>query len=233
MERPEHRVALSTGEVWYHVRGEGRPVVHLHPGSGFCPTPVLDGLAASFTVYSPVAPGFDGTPLHAGVSSMRALAALTGEFIDTVVAANCDVVGYSFGGNQAAWLALTRPERVEHLVLEAPYIVLPDDGAQATGSAGVHRSAHHYERADAELVAQLGTCDRPTLILQGTRDRIVPAASVQRLRRQMKSAFLVYVWDAAHPLETEQPARVRGLIDGFLKRSESFIVNWGTLAINP
>jgi hypothetical protein len=42
----------------------------------------------------------------------------------------------------------------------------------------------------------------------------------------------VYVWDAAHALESDQPERVLSSIAGFLTRSESFIVNWGTLAIN-
>jgi pimeloyl-ACP methyl ester carboxylesterase len=233
MERAENRVTLSTGDLWYHVRGTGRPVVHLHPAAGVCPTPVVDALARSFKVYLPVAPGFDGTPLHPGVASMQALAALTGEFIDAVIGENCDVVGYSFGGNQAAWLALTRPERIEHLVLEAPYIVLPGDVAAAGRVENTHFPAlAHYARADADLVEQLGAYDRPTLILQGTLDPIVPAVSVQRLRRQLRSAFLVYVWDAAHPLETEQPERVHALIDGFLTRSEAFIVNWGTLAVN-
>jgi len=193
MERAEHRVTLSSGDVWYHVRGTGRPVVHLHPGVGVCPSPVLDGLATSFAVYQPVVPGFDETPVHNGVTSMHALATLMGEFIDTVIGENCDVVGYSFGGNLAAWLAVNRPERIEHLVLEAPFIVLPEDHAEPSGLTGAHRALlERYERADAELIAQLAGCERPTLILQGTLDRIVPppacsdcagaAVSVSRLR---------------------------------------------------
>lgn len=205
MERVEHRVALPTGELRYRVLGEGRPLVYLHPGGGVDAAAVIAGLAASHTVVIPFEPPFDGT------RSARDLAGIAGELIDRVVGESCDVVGSGTGANVAAWLAVLRPERVEHVVLAAPAFVAPDDD---------------------ELFAALATVERLMLILQGTRDAH-PADGVQRLRRLVRSSFLVYVWDAGRDLEVDQPARVLALIDGFLKRSESFIVNWGTLAVNP
>ncbi len=205
LERVEHRVTLSTGEVRYRILGEGRPLVYLHPGGGVDAAAVIAGLAASHKVVIPFEPAFDGT------QSAHDLARIAGELIDSVVGESCDVVGSGWGANVAAWLAVLRPELVGHLVLAAPAFVSPDDD---------------------ELLDALGNVERLMLILQGTRDEH-PIAGVQRLRRLVRSSFLVYVWDAGRTLEVDQPARVLALIDSFLKRSESFIVNAGTLAVNP
>jgi len=205
MERVEHGVTLSTGEVRYRVLGEGRPLVYLHPGGGVDAAAVIAGLASSHNVTIPFEPAFDGT------QPPRTMARIAGELIDAVIGEPCDVVGSGAGANVAAWLTVLRPERVAHLVLVAPEIVLPED---------------------EELLGALAQAERLMLVLQGTRDAH-PVAGVQRFRRLVRSSFLVYVWDAGRALEADQPARVLGLIDSFLKRSESFIVNWGTLAVNP
>jgi pimeloyl-ACP methyl ester carboxylesterase len=205
MERVEHRVTLSTGDVRYRVLGEGRPLVYLHPGGGVDAAAVIAGLAASHKVTIPFEPAFDA------VQSARDLARVAAELVDTTIGEGCDIVGSGAGAKAAAWLAVVRPELVAHLVLAAPVFATP---------------------ADDDLMAALANVERLMLILQGTRDEH-GAGGVQRLRRLVRSSFLVYVWDAGSALEVDQPARVLALIDGFLKRSESFIVNWGTLAVNP
>ena len=100
--------------------GEGRPLLYLHPAGGVRWTRVLEGLATSFALHVPVVPGFDGTGAHGTVTTMRGLAALVGEFVEKVIAGPCDVVGCSFGGYLATWLAAERPNLVDHLVLECP-----------------------------------------------------------------------------------------------------------------
>ena len=37
----------------------------------------------------------------------------------------------------------------------------------------------------------------------------------------------LYVWDAAHAPEIDQPERVLKLVTDFLTQSEAFVVNWG------
>ena len=178
----------------HRVVGEGPPLVYLRPGDGADAAAVIAGLAASHRVIIPGDPAGD-----------------VGALIDTEAGEACDVVGSGTGAIAAARLAIARPERVAHLVLAGPPLVLPRDD---------------------ELLGALAGVERLMLVLQGTRASVQPAA-VQELRRRVRSAFLVYVWDAGDALEADQPARVLALIDGFLKRSESFIVNWGTLAVNP
>src|SRR5258708_6419563 len=102
--------------------------------------------------------------------------------------------------------------------------------------AANRRMLPHYrapDDPDAELLAKIASIDKLTLILHGTADRMIPKESVQLLKRRMPRAYLVYVWDAAHAIEVDQPERMLAVLGSFLERSEGFMVNWGTLAVNP
>ena len=261
MQPQASRVALSSGELGYYAAGEGRPVVYLHPAGGVRWTRVQDALAGSFKLLVPVMPGFDGTPAHAPVKSMRALAALAAEFIDKAVGAPCDLIGCSFGGYLATWLAAERPDLVDHLVLECPAGFrpkghggrppdpeelkkllflhpekLPPETKTPDIEAANRRMLAHYgysPETDEELLARLPSIDKLTLILHGTADRMIPKESVQLLKSRLPHAYLVYVWDAAHAIEVDQPERMLAVLMSFLQRSEGFMVNWGTLAVNP
>jgi pimeloyl-ACP methyl ester carboxylesterase len=261
MQPQQRKVSLSTGELTYFVAGEGRPIVHLHPAGGVRWTRVLEGLANSFAVHVPVMPGFDGTIAHGSVKSMRELASLVGEFIGKVGGGPCDVIGCSFGGYLAAWLAADHPKLVDHLVLECPAGFRPKGKGERPADAEALRKLlflhpeklppeskpveqevanrkmlSHYGYTldtDEELLARLPSIDKLTLILHGTADRMIPKESVQLLKSRLPHAYLVYVWDAAHAIEVDQPERMLSLVESFLQRSEGFMVNWGTLAVNP
>jgi pimeloyl-ACP methyl ester carboxylesterase len=257
----ERRLALSTGELKYFVAGEGRPVLHLHPAGGVRITRVIEELGRSFAVHIPVAPGFDGTHAHGPVKSMQGLARLVGEFIEKTIGGPCDVIGCSFGGYLATWLAAERPDLVDHLVLECPAGFrskgmgerpadaealrkvlflhpekLPPESKPVEQEVGNRRMLPHYGYAsdtDEELLARLPSIDKLTLILHGTADRMIPKESVQLLKSRLPRAYLVYIWDAAHSIEVDQPERTLAVLRSFLERSEGFMVNWDTLAIHP
>lgn len=257
----ERRLALSTGELKCFVAGEGRPVLHLHPAGGVRFTRVIEDLSGSFALHVPVMPGFDGTGIHGTVKSMRGLAALVAEFIEKAIARPCDVIGCSFGGYLATWLAAERPDLVDHLVLECPAGFrpkgmgerpadaealrkvlflhpekLPPESKPVEQEAGNRKMLPHYGYAadtDEELLARLPSIDKLTLILHGTADRMIPKESVQLLKSRLPRAYLVYVWDAAHAIEVDQPERTLAVLRSFLERSEGFMVNWDTLAIHP
>jgi pimeloyl-ACP methyl ester carboxylesterase len=261
MQPQARKVPLSSGELSYYAAGDGRPVVYLHPAGGVRWTKVLDELAKSFKLHVPVMPGFDGTHAHASVKSMKGLAALVGEFIERTVGDPCDVIGCSFGGYLAAWLAAERPALVDHLVLECPAGFrpkghagrpvdaeelrkllflhpekLPPETKPPAQEAGNRTMLPHYgcsAETDEELLARVPSIEKLTLILHGTADRMIPKESVQLLRSRLPHAYLVYIWDAAHSIEVDQPERMLAVLTSFLQRSEGFVVNWGTLAVNP
>ena len=236
------KVSLSTGELTYYVAGEGRPLLYLHPAGGVRWTRVLEGLAKSFALHVPVVPGFDGTSAHGAVKSMRGLASLVGEFIEKVMARPCNVIGCSFGGYLAAWLAAEHPKgerpadagALRELLFLHPE-KLPPESKPLEQEVANRKMLPHYGTTldtDEELLARLPSIDKLTLILHGTADRMIPKESVQLLKGRLPRSYLVYVWDAAHAIEVDQPERMLSLVESFLQRSEGFMVNWGTLALD-
>src|SRR4051794_34014423 len=113
-------VTLSSGPLRVREAGQGRPLLHLHSAAG----PRVSGVVAMLTqrhrVIAPTAPGFDATSTHPAVKDFQALADLYAEFIRKAIGGDCDVVGESFGGRLALWLAVRHPDLVDHLVLEGP-----------------------------------------------------------------------------------------------------------------
>ena len=259
MQPKASTITLSSGELSYYAAGEGRPVVYLHPAGGVRWTRVLDELSKSFKLLVPIAPGFDGTSAHPPVKSMKGLAALAAELIEKTLGGPCDVIGCSFGGYLAAWLAAQRPDLVDHLVLECPagfrpkghgrpaspeelrklLFLYPEkarDEKTAEMEAANRTMLQHYAYSpdtDEELLARIPSIDKLTLIVHGTADRMIPKESVQLLKARLPHAFLVYIWDAAHAIEVDQPERLLAVLKSFLERSEGFMVNWGTLAVHP
>ncbi len=233
------------------VRGSGRPLVYLHPAGGVRWTPVLAKLAETHAVHVPTFPGFDGTPTEAGLDSRRALAGAVGDYIEQTFGKPCDVMGSSFGGAVALWLAAERPRCVDHLVLECPAGLQTIDPALRRDPQAFRRAlfAHpekasferkpeeieaqnrrmlaHYgaeDGSDSELLEKLERIEATALILHGTEDRIIGAESMRLLKSRLRRAFLVYVWDAAHNIQLDQPERVISLVASFLERSEAFVV---------
>lgn len=249
----EQSVALKGGTVKYLVGGEGQPVLALHSGGGVMLTKVHDQLAEKFQVYVPTTPGFDGTAFIDSVQTMADLADLWAEFIDKVVKAEkVDLIGYSFGGCAATWLAVKHAAKVDLLVLEAPGGLAPPGSPKATDDpaaraklfykfpeklpagtkpgdrAAINRPAltRYYPGAfDAELAKRLGEVTALTLVLLGTEDRLVPAETGHLLKNGIKRSFLIYVYGAAHGLEIDQPERTGTTIIDFFTRGEVFIVN--------
>jgi pimeloyl-ACP methyl ester carboxylesterase len=214
-------------------------------------TKVLEKLSETYAVHMPTFPGFDGTPTDSNVKSRQRLGRLVADYIDTI-GKPCDVIGCSFGGAVALWLAIERPELVDHLVLECPAGLQTIDPALRKDpqafrkalfahperftpekkseeiEAGNRRMLSHYgaeDGKDSQLLENISRVEAVTLILHGTEDRIIGKESMQLLKSRLRRAFLVYLWDAAHNIEVDQPERMLSLVQSFLERSEAFMVN--------
>lgn len=235
------------------VRGQGRPLVYLHPAGGVRWTAFLERISQARTVHLPTFPGFDGTPIDEKVKTRQGLARLVGDYIQKEFGSACDVMGCSFGGAVALWLAIERPGLVDHLVLECPAGLQSIDPALRGNPHAFHKALFAYPQKvtyekkpeaveaqnramlahygaldgkDAELLPRLDQIRATTLILHGTEDRIIAPQSMQLLKSRLTRAFLVYFWDAAHNIEVDQPERLAAVVGSFLERSDAFVVRY-------
>jgi pimeloyl-ACP methyl ester carboxylesterase len=253
-ERKETKV--GSGPLTYFVAGSGEPLLYLHPAAGISLSKPLEALAQSRTVYMPVTPGFDGTAPHDSIRSMEALADVAASFINVAIGKRCDVMGTSFGGWEALWLAVKHPDKLDHLVLEAPAGVpaggkggLPSDPAELRRKLFAHpdrappmskpiehiqgnrRMLDHYgaaSLADGTLSGRVGEIKALTLILMGSKDEIIPRETGLYLKATIAGSHLAYVYDAAHAIESDQPERLLRIVASFLDRGDAYIVNWGS-----
>jgi pimeloyl-ACP methyl ester carboxylesterase len=250
MDFSREEIRLASGTVPYFVAGTGRPLLHLHSTGGFQPTEPLQALAQHHRVLAPIVPGFDGTPAHAGVRTITDVADLVAAFADQAIGAPCDVIGHSFGGYVALWLALRHPQLVEQLVLEAPAgLRFGADGSAPPAGPYAHperaaafaKSPELLERnrrardgygtgqpVDAALKDRIGEVKARTLILFGTADRMIPRETGVFLKAQIRASHLAYVYDAGHAIEVDQPERFLRVVASYLERGEAYIVNRGT-----
>ena len=187
---------------------------------------------------------------------MPALADLAGEFVDSVIGEPCDLIGQSFGGFLSAWVTVCNPEKISSVVLQCPSGFRPPHIPQKpAGSPEEMRSrmfAHPErilsgEKTPEQLAESRGWADYSTspsdsmrrssrgcrrsnsraLVLQGTKDGMMPPESGQLLAREIPHAKLVYVYDAGHNIEVDQPERFVAPVRDFFSRGEAFIVNPG------
>ncbi len=250
-------VDLATGPLDFYVSGTGAPLLYLHSAGGPRFTASLERLAEAHTVYVPVAPGFDGTDLVAAIRSVPQLAAHYAAFVESLGVDTVDLVGHSFGGWTALHLALAAKGRIGQLVLEAPaglhangsvaeggtpeeiqarFFVHPErvpardpeQTAENRAAFAAYRTASvGSDGVDQELVARLGEIDSWAIVLLGTRDGVVPAETGRLLKRALQHVYLMYVYEAAHNIEIDQPERFDRVVGEFLKRGEAFIINFG------
>jgi len=255
------QVELSTGPVIYHVckptapKGDLKPILHLHGAGSVRHAHGLEVLAREFELICPVCPGFDHTPRHAGVDDMTPLGKMWGEFIEKVVGKPVDVIGISFGGWSAIYVALESPQWVDQLILENPagfrfphlpplsndpvirqrdmYVYperLPKNDRAPDLLDHNRETMENYHpgvRFDQKAVDRLGEIKALTMICHGTKDGRIAPESMQMLKAKIKKSHLMYVYDAGHSLESDQGERFAGLVADFCKRAEVFIVHAG------
>lgn len=107
--------------------GRGKPLLFLHGGEGLeaC-RPVIDLLAKDFSVTAASHPGFGGTDLPDGYSTVDDLAYFYLDLMDERRIADAVVVGCSLGGWIAAEIAVKTTASISHLVLVDPVGVKSD-----------------------------------------------------------------------------------------------------------
>jgi pimeloyl-ACP methyl ester carboxylesterase len=102
-------------------RGDGRPLLLLHPATGLEPdAPVLAALARRTRLIAPSHPGFGRSELPAGMSTVDDLAYFYLDLLEALDLREAIVAGIGLGGWIAAEMAVKSTARISHLVLANP-----------------------------------------------------------------------------------------------------------------
>ena len=109
--------------MWYDRRGQGDPLVALHPGGAGVDSralaPNVEALSQHFQVYTPEQRGHGHTPDVEGPITFELMAQDTITFIETVIGGPVRLLGCSDGAILALTIALRRPDLVRRLVFAA------------------------------------------------------------------------------------------------------------------
>jgi pimeloyl-ACP methyl ester carboxylesterase len=111
-------VRVGELKIEYLRGGKGAPLLYLHGLSrplGWDTDHI--GLALHRSVFAPVFPGWKAGRLPIQITSVKDYARLMLAFIDAEKMAKLDLIGHSFGGWVALYLALLAPGRIERLIL--------------------------------------------------------------------------------------------------------------------
>src|SRR5436309_3030597 len=107
-----HTVQAGGCEIQYAALGSGPALVFLHGSGGLrMDEQTFGALARDYRVLVPSMPGFDESTIGA-VKSGLDVADVVAAFITQCADDSAHVVGESFGGRIAAWLAIRHPEAV-------------------------------------------------------------------------------------------------------------------------
>jgi pimeloyl-ACP methyl ester carboxylesterase len=102
-------------------RGQGRPILFLHPIIGIDPAaPVLTALARGGRVIAPSHPGFGNSELPRGVNTVDDLSYFYLDLLDQLALRDVLVIGVGFGGWLACEIAVKDSARLSRLVLANP-----------------------------------------------------------------------------------------------------------------
>ncbi len=247
--------------IRYMEAGEGPALMHLHGAGGLRLSPAHDLLAKQFRVVAFEMPGFGVSPENAKTQTMPELAATMAAGADRLGLDRYDLMGTSFGGKTALWLALQQPERVTGLVLESPAAIRLGGGAPPPSSPeALARLLYAYpERQppapasdpavlakqqklvarlrgpnrDRDLETQLPQLKAPTLVLFGTRDRMIPPEMGHFYKELIPNCHLVLVYDAGHAIGAERPEAFVDVVADFLDRHEAFVISRTETVIHP
>jgi pimeloyl-ACP methyl ester carboxylesterase len=257
----EEFVESDRFRIRYCESGQGAPLVHLHGAGGLRLNRAHDLLAERCRVIAVEMPGFGQSEENTRTRTMPELAATIVKAADALGLDRFDLMGTSFGGKAALWLAAMHPERVRALVLEAPAAIRPSGTAPVSGTPEqmAARLYAHPERMpplpaadpaiqakqqrlvarlrgpdrDAELEAAMRLLDTPTLVLFGTLDRVIPPEMGRHYKELLPNGHLVLVYDSGHAIGAERPEAFCEVVTDFLDRREAFLISRAETVIHP
>jgi pimeloyl-ACP methyl ester carboxylesterase len=261
VEFREDFVEADGFRIRFWETGQGPVLVHLHGAGGPRLTRAHDLLRGHFRVIAFEMPGFGQSAENTRTRSMPELAETMVKAADALGLDRFNLMGTSFGGRTALYLAVQHPERVSALVLESPAAIRLEGARPPPGPPEemARRLYGHPERMpplatpdpavvakqealvnrlrgpgrDPELEGRMRDLEIPTLVVFGTLDRIVPPEMGRHYKELMPNCHLVFVYDAGHAIGAERPEAFVDLVSDFLERREAFVINRTETVIHP
>jgi pimeloyl-ACP methyl ester carboxylesterase len=145
-------ISVANVSLDLEERGEGRPLLFLHPGEGLQPQRAwLDLLAQRHRVIAPHHPGWGNSSLPTWLSTVDDLAYLYLDLAASLHLENAILVGACFGGWIAAEMAVRDTRRFGKLALAAP-LGIKTGGVTDRDIADMHAMPHaeYMQRAWAD-----------------------------------------------------------------------------------
>jgi pimeloyl-ACP methyl ester carboxylesterase len=257
----EGHIEADGFRIRYTEAGHGPPLVHLHGAGGLRLTPGHDLLSRQFRVIAFEMPGFGDSQENTRTRDMAELADTMARGAGKLGLDSFNLMGTSFGGKTALWLALQHPQRVTALVLEAPAAIRREGSQPPSGTSEemARRIFAHPERLgplppvdpavqsktrvlvqrlrgpdrDPDLERRLPGVSAPTLVLFGTLDAVIPPEMGHIYKELIPNSHLVFVYDAGHAISTERPEAFTEVVADFLERHEAFVISRTETVIHP
>ncbi|WP_043736741.1 alpha/beta fold hydrolase [Nocardia asiatica] len=258
----EKSVQIDGFTIRYFEAGTGEPLVVIHAAGGPRMTPALDALTAHNRVLALEVPGF-GSEANTVHENMTELVDTLAGAIAAIGVDRYHLLGSSFGGAVAAWLAVTHPDRIISMVLEGPAEIRenstppvgleleelvrrfrvhpertpafapPDPGVSERSWPLVERVVGSRPEVDEDFTRRLSDFHVRTLVLFGDRDGIVPPENGRTWRRLMPNCAFVLVHDAAHDIQGDRGEAFADVVGDWLARGWQFLLPDQSTLINP
>lgn len=248
--------------IRYQEAGQGEPLVSLHGAGGLRLSRSHALLATQYRVIVFEVPGFGQSPANERSQSMAELAHTMAQAVTNLGLERFNLMGNSFGGKLALWLAIQQPERIQALVLVAPAAIRPAEEPSPqdlSPEARLARLYAHPERQaptpppdptviakqqalvrrvmgparDTALESRMPDLHVPVLVLFGTMDRMIPSEMGRLYCDKLPNCHLVLVYDAGHAVDADRPEAFVSVVSDFLQHHEAFLVNRQSGLINP
>lgn len=239
---------VNSNLVHYEVLGRGQPLLFVHGwlGSWRYWWPSMQALSAQHRSFAFDLWGFGDSSKAAHMYSLAAYVEMIEQFITQLgIMAPVTLIGHSLGAAVALRYALEYPNNVEKLAL----VALPVQGntihprlANSDPDSIINRiigKSNSFSEVDSELrktdvtaVNQLATeiqsqnfmndlanCSRPTLMVFGTQDAIVPPPIDNLLNKGNNNRYVVPLDDCNHFPMLQEKAKFNRLLMDFIHAS--------------
>jgi pimeloyl-ACP methyl ester carboxylesterase len=259
---PEFKEAYVDADgfrIRYREAGRGSPLVTLHGAGGLRVSRSHELLAEHHRLIVFEMPGFGASPANDRSAGIKDMASSMAAATSALGLDRFSLMGNSFGGKVALWLAALHPERLEALVLVAPAAIRPEHAVRVPPEERKGLMYAHPERQpamapldpsvsdkqerlvdrligpprDEELESLFPNINLPVLVMFGTRDRVIPPDMGRLYREKLPNCHFMMFYDAAHALDADRPEAFAAVTGDFLDRHEAFIVKTSSDLLNP